>query len=84
MGTTPDLRARPELAEALLFGPMLPARHRLDGPGAMPDATARFVEQLSHNPRPEVSPADLDALRQLGLADIADLLRPTGHRPWSA
>ena len=38
MGITPDLAARPELAEALLFGPMLPARHRLDGPGAMPDA----------------------------------------------
>jgi dimethylaniline monooxygenase (N-oxide forming) len=76
MGITPDLRARPELAEALLFGPLLPARHRLDGPGASPDAAERYLEQLALSPRPAVEP-DLDALRDFGLADIADLVRPT-------
>src|ERR1700712_698565 len=35
-GVAPDVRAQPELAEALLFGPMLPARYRLRGPGARP------------------------------------------------
>jgi dimethylaniline monooxygenase (N-oxide forming) len=77
MGITPDLRARPELAEALLFGPLLPARHRLDGPGAMPDAAARFAQQLSLSPRAVIDPADLNALRDLGLADVADLLEGT-------
>ena len=33
-GVAPDLRGHPELAEPLLFGPMLPPRYRLDGPGA--------------------------------------------------
>ena len=75
MGITPDLRARPELTEALLFGPLLPARHRLDGPGAMPDAAARFTEQLALSPRPPMEPTDLNALRDFGFADIAAALQ---------
>ena len=43
---TPDPQSRPELTEPLLFGPMLPPRYRLDGPGAQPDAIERYVEQL--------------------------------------
>ena len=39
-GVAPDVRARPDLAEPLLFGPMLPPRYRLDGPGARADAAA--------------------------------------------
>ena len=74
MGITPDLHARPELLEALLFGPLLPARHRLDGPGAMPDAAARFSEQLALSPRAPVAPADRKALRDFGFADLADVL----------
>ncbi len=35
-GVAPDLGRRPELVEPLLFGPMLPARYRLDGPGISP------------------------------------------------
>jgi hypothetical protein len=74
LGVAPDLRARPELAEALLFGPLLPPRYRLDGPGAQPEAAARFAEQLAASPRAPVDPADVDALRGLGLADVADRL----------
>ena len=75
MGITPELAARPELVGALLFGPMLPARHLLDGPGAMPDAEARYLEQLALSPRPPLELADVEALRDWGLAEIADLLR---------
>ena len=38
LGVAPDLLARPELTEPLLFGPMLPPRYRFDGPGAQPEA----------------------------------------------
>ena len=78
MGITPDLRARPELTEALIFGPLLPARHHLDGPGAMPDAASRFAQQLSLSPRAPLEPTDLSSLRDFGLADIADLLHASG------
>jgi dimethylaniline monooxygenase (N-oxide forming) len=39
VGATPDLVAHPYLADALLFGPMLPERYRLDDPAA----AARFA-----------------------------------------
>ncbi len=69
-GVAPDLRAHPELGDALLFGPMLPPRYRLDGPGARPDAAASFVEQLGSSPRPPTEPDDIAALADLGLADL--------------
>ncbi len=50
-GVVPDVARRPELAEALQFGPMLPVRYRLDGPGALPDAAERFAAQLLSSPR---------------------------------
>jgi hypothetical protein len=79
LGVAPDLLARPELTEALLFGPMLPPRYRFDGPGAQPGAPQRFADQLAASPRPPVDPADIDALAAFGLAEAADLLR-TGSR----
>jgi cation diffusion facilitator CzcD-associated flavoprotein CzcO len=79
LGVAPDLLARPELTEALVFGPMLPSRYRLDGPGAQPDAPERFAEQLATAPRPPVDPADVDALRGFGLGEVAQLIR-TGSR----
>jgi hypothetical protein len=38
-------------------------RYRLSGPGAQPQAAARFAEQLAASPRAPVDPADLAALR---------------------
>jgi len=71
LGVAPDLLARPDLSEPLLFGPMLPPRYRLDGPGAQPEAADRFREQLAASPRSPVDPADVDALRGFGLGAIA-------------
>ena len=73
-GVAPDLEARPELAEPLLFGPMLPPRYRLDGPGAQAEAEARFREQLAASPRAPVDPAHIAELRAFGLASVADAL----------
>ncbi len=70
----PDLRARPELTDPLLFGPMLPPRYRLDGPGALPDAAAQFTAQLATSPRATIESGDLAALGSVGLADLADLV----------
>jgi dimethylaniline monooxygenase (N-oxide forming) len=73
LGVAPDLLARPELAEPLLFGPLLPPRYRFDGPGARPDATEQFVAQLGASPRAPVDPHDVETLRSFGLAEAADL-----------
>jgi hypothetical protein len=75
LGVAPDLRARPELTEPLLFGPLLPPRYRLDGPGAQPAATERFRTQLAGSPRAPVDPADIEALAGFGLTAEADLVR---------
>jgi dimethylaniline monooxygenase (N-oxide forming) len=73
-GVAPDLEARPGLAEPLLFGPMLPPRYRLDGPGAQPEAEARFRDQLAASPRAPVDPAQVAELRRFGLAAVADAI----------
>ena len=73
-GVAPDLLARPELTEPLLFGPLLPPRYRLDGPHARPDAAAAFTRQLAASPRPPVDPAAIPALRGFGLPAEADRL----------
>lgn len=75
LGVAPDLLARPDLTEPLLFGPMLPPRYRLDGPGAQPRAEERFRSQLAASPRPAVDPDDVEALRGFGLAAVADALQ---------
>jgi dimethylaniline monooxygenase (N-oxide forming) len=73
-GVAPDLRAHQELAEPLLFGPMLPPRYRLDGPGALSDAAARFAQQLAASPRAPVEPDDISALPELGLGDLTPVI----------
>ena len=73
-GVSPDPLAWPELAEALLFGPMLPARYRLSGPGACPDAAELFATQMALGKPAAVDPADVAALRRFGLAHVADLI----------
>jgi hypothetical protein len=74
LGVAPDLPARPDLAEPLVFGPLLPPRYRLDGPGAQPAAERLFRTQLAASPRAPVDAADVEALRELGLPQIANLL----------
>lgn len=69
-GVAPDVRAHPELAEPLLFGPMLPSRYRLDGPGARSDAASTFVSQLATARRAPVEADDLAALPDLGFGDL--------------
>ena len=84
-GVAPDLRRHPDLAEPLLFGPMLPPRYRLDGPGALPGATTWFRQQLATAPRAPVDPDDVAALRDLSLANLAQrsygptVASPTGR-----
>ena len=69
-GVAPHLRSRPDLLEPLLFGPMVPARYRLDGPGSSADADARFLEQLRACPRAAVEPDDIAMLPRLGLSEF--------------
>jgi dimethylaniline monooxygenase (N-oxide forming) len=66
LGVAPEPTDWPELSEPLLFGPMLPPRYRLAGPGATPDAGDAFAEQLAASPRAPVDPADLGALERFG------------------
>jgi hypothetical protein len=74
LGAAPDPADWPELAEALVFGPLLPPRHRLVGPGARGDAAAAFAGQVAASPRAPVDPLDLDALARLGRPDLAALV----------
>lgn len=73
-GVAPDVRAHPDLAEALLFGPMLPPRYRLDGPGSHPDAAAMFRDQLAGSPRAPVEPDDLAALPDVGYSELLPVI----------
>lgn len=66
LGVSPDPAGWPDLCEALTFGPMLPPRYRLSGPGAMPQAATLFAQQLAASPRAPVDPADADALQRFG------------------
>jgi dimethylaniline monooxygenase (N-oxide forming) len=67
LGVAPNVENWPELSEPLMFGPLLPPRYRLSGPGAMHSAADRFAEQLAASPRAPVEPADLEALPTFGL-----------------
>jgi dimethylaniline monooxygenase (N-oxide forming) len=76
LGVAPDPIDWLELCEPLLFGPMLPPRYRLSGPGAMADAHRLFTEQLAASPRAPVDSADVQSLHRFGLhaaaAEIAE------------
>ena len=63
---SPDVDAWPDLGEALMFGPLLPPRYRLSGPGAQRGAADLFRLQLSASPRARVEAADLEALQSFG------------------
>jgi dimethylaniline monooxygenase (N-oxide forming) len=68
LGVAPDPEVWPELSEALIFGPLLPPRYHLSGPGATDSAADLFAEQLAASPRAPVDPADIEALPRFGLA----------------
>jgi hypothetical protein len=70
LGVAPSVEDWPELSEALIFGPLLPPRYRLSGPGAMHSAAELFAEQLAASPRAPVHPADLEALPTFGLGGV--------------
>jgi cation diffusion facilitator CzcD-associated flavoprotein CzcO len=84
LGVAPDPLARPDLTEPLIFGPLLPPRYRFDGPGARADAPEQFRQQLAASPRAPVDPADVEALRGLGLRAAADMLLALRAQPESA
>lgn len=48
-GVEPELAKRPELARALLFGPLAPVQFRLDGHDALPDAAERFAADAARH-----------------------------------
>lgn len=73
-GVAPDLSAHPDLVEPLLFGPMLPPRYRLDGPGARPGAAAQFLDQLAAAPRAPVEADDVSALSEVGLGHLIPVI----------
>jgi dimethylaniline monooxygenase (N-oxide forming) len=70
LGVSPDPLDWPELADPLIFGPMLPARYRLSGPGALPAAPAMFASALATSPRAPGQPAEIEALQALGWAGL--------------
>ncbi len=78
-GVAPDVRAHLDLAEPLLFGPMLPSRYRLDGPGAHPDAAAAFRDQLAASPRAALEPDDIAALPDVGYGDLLAKITTAAH-----
>lgn len=75
-GVLPDPSRHPGLAELLLFGPMLPIRYRLDGPGARPDAADVLRAQASSAPRAPLEPDDLAMLSAVGLGSLPSATTP--------
>ena len=71
LGVAPEPADWPELGDGLDFGPLLPPRYRLSGPGAMPDAAARFADEIAASPRAPVDPEDVAALRGFQARRIA-------------
>jgi dimethylaniline monooxygenase (N-oxide forming) len=67
LGVAPNVEDWPQLSKALIFGPLLPPRYRLSGPGAMSNAADLFAQQLNASPRASVDPSDLEALPEFGL-----------------
>jgi hypothetical protein len=66
LGVAPEPMDWPGLCEPLVFGPLLPPRYRLSGPGATAEASGMFAQQLGASPRTAVDPADLELLRGFG------------------
>jgi len=78
-GVAPDIARRPQLARALVFGPLAPAQFRMDGRGSLPDAEQRYAEAAAAFGR-ETSP-ELAVDERGGLEMLAGTLR---DEPWLA
>ena len=68
VGVEPDLTRWPDLARALLFGPMTGASFRLSGPDSLPDAPERFTADaraFGAVPSPEFSDEERGRLETL-------------------
>ncbi len=77
-GVEPDLARHPELARALLFGPLAPSSFRIDGHDPLPDAAERFVADAAMYgaiTTETFSPRELVYLGQLAEARDDDTLR---------
>jgi hypothetical protein len=67
----PDLSRWPELARALLFGPLAPISFRMTGRDTLPDAAERFAEQAQQFnciPTHELTPTQCAQLHALAAA----------------
>lgn len=83
-GVAPDLARHPDLAEPLLFGPLLPLRYRLDGPGSQAGAEDALRAQFAATPRAPVEPDDLAMLPRLDLPQAVVAAAERLPRPRSA
>ena len=67
LGVEPEPRHHGDLAEALLLGPLLPARYHLEGPSTHPEAAHLFTQQLGSSPRATTFADDMTTFTDLGL-----------------
>jgi hypothetical protein len=80
-GVEPDLKQWPNLARALLFGPLTPISFRLSGPESLEHAAAQFAQEAAAFgviPSPEFSPEQRTQVEGLARArndtDLANLI----------
>jgi hypothetical protein len=69
VGVTPQLHKHPEIAKALLFGPLAPSQFRLDGYGRREEATKTFAAAASAFGC--ITSPDLNDAQMAGLAMVA-------------
>ena len=69
-GVEPDIARHPELARALLFGPLAPVQFRLDGHDPLPDAAERFAADAARHGA--IDGPELTARERAYLAMVAD------------
>ncbi len=74
-GVEPDVSRWPELARALLFGPLAAVSFRLEGHDAIPDAAARYVEQARL-----AGPPSIDAITPQQRTQLQTLAKVRGDQ----
>jgi dimethylaniline monooxygenase (N-oxide forming) len=86
-GIEPDLRQWPELARALLFGPLTAISFRLSGPDGLSEAPARIMADartLGTIVDQEFTPEEVTRLEALAVArndpEFSDFVNQIAHR----